>query len=298
MAPIPRNKQASEEQIITGEISPLTADRLRFFRNKYFFDRVTASVLLVLTSPLTLLLGLLVRLTSPGPAFYRQERVGLNGTPFEMIKLRSMVVDAEKAGKPVWCVKGDHRITPLGRVLRKLHLDELPQLLNVARGEMSLVGPRPERPSISESLADDIEGYIQRLRVKPGITGLSQINLPPDESVDDVRRKQTLDLCYIDETSFGLELRILMATVMRVFGIKGETVMRLMRLCRRQLLVEQGLAAEKSRVRLGIRRKLRRPKQASLQQNPTHELVSSDGRQIDPMPVSHALARSDARRPK
>ena len=275
--------------------SQLPIDRQRFFRRKYVCDRLIAWVLLVLTSPLTLLLGLLVRLTSQGPGFYKQERVGLDGQTFEMIKLRSMVVDAEKGGKPVWCVKGDRRITPLGHVLRKLHLDELPQLLNVARGEMSLVGPRPERPLICESLAKDIDGYDQRLRVKPGITGLAQINLPPDESIEDVRRKQTLDLCYIDQACFGLEIRILMATVLRVFGIRGETVMRWMRLCRRHLLVEQGLSPEIVQPPTNFRRP-RRFKSSAQVTEP--ELVACSVRRTDATPTTQSESFTGPRRPR
>lgn len=244
MSTIQLDQQPNQSYNSISESGPLAADRACFFRRKYLLDQLLASLLLVLTSPLTLLLGLLVRLTSPGPSFYKQERMGLDGKTFEMIKLRSMVVDAERDGKAVWCVKGDLRITPLGKVLRKLHLDELPQLLNVARGEMSLVGPRPERPRICESLAKDIDGYYQRLSVKPGITGLAQINLPPDESLDDVRRKQALDLCYIRQADFSLELRILLATAMRVLGVRHTLILRLTRLCRRCWLTEQGLAPE------------------------------------------------------
>ncbi len=207
-----------------------------FFQRKYVIDRWVGASLLLLTSPLTLLLYVVVRSTSRGPGFYRQKRVGLDGSVFEIIKLRSMVQDAETPGKPVWSTKGDARVTRIGRVLRKLHLDELPQLWNVARGEMSLVGPRPERPEICEKLAGQINGYYDRVVVKPGVTGLSQINLPPDETLDDVQRKQVLDLHYIENANFWLELRILAATGMRMIGIKGATVMRVMRLCRRHLL--------------------------------------------------------------
>ncbi|XZE54256.1 sugar transferase [Planctomycetaceae bacterium SH139] len=288
---------ASEQFECFVDSSELSTERQQFFRRKYLVDRLIASALLVVTSPLTLLLGLLVRLTSRGPSFYRQERVGLDGKTFKMIKLRSMIVDAEKEGKPIWCVKGDPRITPLGHVLRKLHLDELPQLLNVARGEMSLVGPRPERPSICEDLAEEIEGYYQRLQVKPGITGLSQINLPPDLTIEDVRRKQTLDLCYIEQTNFSMELRILLATCMRVFGIKGETVMRWMRLCRRHLLVQHGLSPELL-VRPSRRRfRGKRPTQA---QPPSQapELVTCNVRRIDPTPLPQTRQSDHSCRPK
>jgi len=281
----------------TAESIHLAADRQRFFRRKYLLDQLLGSLLLVLTSPLTLLLGLLVRLTSPGPSFYKQERMGLDGKTFEMIKLRSMVVDAEKEGKPVWCVKGDLRITPLGKVLRKLHLDELPQLLNVARGEMALVGPRPERPMICESLAKDISGYYQRLSVKPGITGLAQINLPPDESLDDVRRKQVLDLCYIEQAGFGFDFRILLATAMRVFGVQDTVILRLLRLCRRCLLVEQGLAPEASNA-CQCKRVVKPRSAMSLVRFPAPDLVSCDSGRIDSALLPQAQAHSGPRRPR
>ncbi|TWT81169.1 UDP-N-acetylgalactosamine-undecaprenyl-phosphate N-acetylgalactosaminephosphotransferase [Planctomycetes bacterium CA13] len=211
--------------------------RERYFQRKYVLDRLAGVVLFVVTSPLTLFLVLLIRLTSSGGGLYRQTRVGLHGETFEIIKLRSMVQNAEKPGQAQWCVKGDSRITRLGRVLRKLHLDELPQLWNVAKGEMSLVGPRPERPEICRRLARNvIPCYYRRNTVKPGITGLAQINLPPDETDDDVRRKQILDLCYIDTANGWLDMRMIVATALRMFGIKGDTVTRLMRLSRIELV--------------------------------------------------------------
>ncbi|WP_372719816.1 sugar transferase [Novipirellula sp.] len=210
-----------------------------FLRRKYAFDRCLGGVLLVLTSPLVLVLIFLVKLTSPGPGLYRQTRVGLNGKTFEIIKLRSMVKNAEKPGQPVWCVRHDSRVTWLGKILRKLHLDELPQLWNVASGEMSLVGPRPERPEICESLAEQIDNYYHRNTVKPGVTGLAQVNLPPDETIDDVRRKQILDLRYIEEASWWLDLRMMAATALRMVGVKGEVVMKMMGLCRRDVLRER-----------------------------------------------------------
>ena len=138
----------------------LSADPRRlFFRRKYVFDRLLGACLLVATAPLTMLLCAAVKLTSKGPGFYRQRRVGLDGKVFEIVKLRTMVVDSEPGGKAVWCVKRDPRITQLGRILRKTHLDELPQLWNVSKGERCLVGPRPERPEICDELASRIEGY-------------------------------------------------------------------------------------------------------------------------------------------
>tara|TARA_A100001391_G_scaffold100523_1_gene66811 strand:+ start:74 stop:1084 length:1011 start_codon:yes stop_codon:yes gene_type:complete len=207
-----------------------------FFERKYLLDRCIGFVLLVLFSPVILALYLVVRATSRGPGFYKQERVGLNGKPFEIFKLRSMVQNAEKPGQPQWATKGDSRVNFVGRVLRKLHLDELPQLYNVCRGEMSLVGPRPERPQICEDLAQQISGYYLRTAVKPGVTGLAQINLPPDESIEDVRRKQILDLNYIDNANLWLDVRMIAATALRMVGVKGHIVTKLMRLDRTHLV--------------------------------------------------------------
>src|SRR6056297_1646099 len=216
------------------------ARRQRFFRWKYRLERWVGMFLLVLTAPLTLLLYGVVRLSSAGPGFYRQTRVGLHGELFDIVKLRSMVQHAEREGRAVWCVQHDARVTPLGRLLRRLHLDELPQLWNVALGEMALVGPRPERPQICRELATEIDGYYQRVAVKPGITGLAQINLPPDEDLEDVARKQILDLRYIEEANACLEFRILVATALRMLGIRGEAVMHVLGLDRRKLLGRLG----------------------------------------------------------
>ncbi|EMI20055.1 undecaprenyl-phosphate galactosephosphotransferase [Rhodopirellula maiorica SM1] len=234
-----KRRDDTDHSINDKSLSEPNENHVIFLRRKYAFDRCLGSVLLVLTAPLMLVLFVLVKLTSPGPGFYRQTRVGLNGKTFEIIKLRSMVKNAEKPGQAVWCVKHDSRVTWLGKILRKLHLDELPQLWNVAAGEMSLVGPRPERPEICESLAEQIELYYDRNKVKPGVTGLAQVNLPPDETIDDVRRKQILDLRYIEEANWWLDMRMITATAMRMVGVKGEVVMKMMGLCRRDLLRER-----------------------------------------------------------
>lgn len=209
---------------LQGGCSPATRKWL-FFRRKYLLERAIGTLLLVIAAPVILLLIAVVRLTSPGPGIYRQLRVGYRGKPFYILKIRSMVRDAEKDGRPVWCKKKDSRVTRVGAFLRKVHLDELPQLVNVARGEMALVGPRPERPEIIKNLRRQIPGYEQRLSVMPGVTGLAQINLPPDETIDDVRRKQYLDLKYIREASFWLDFRMLLGTCMRMVGIPGAVVM-------------------------------------------------------------------------
>ena len=211
--------------------------RLQFFQLKYILERCLGAGLLVLVSPLVLVLWCLVKLTSKGPGFYRQRRVGLDRKVFYVVKLRTMIFDAQPQGKEIRACKNDCRITRLGKFLRKTHLDELPQLFNVAAGDMVLVGPRPEQPGICKDvLAPAIEGYYDRVKVKPGITGLSQINLEPDSAIEDAMQKQVLDLHYINSTNGWLEFRILLATVLRVFGISGATVMSWMGLRRQRLL--------------------------------------------------------------
>ena len=200
---------------------------------KTLFDQALALMLLVPGLPLIAILIGLVRLTSRGPGIYRQQRVGRSGHVFTMYKLRSMRIDAEAATGPVWSQTGqDSRVTPLGVQLRRLHLDELPQLINVLRGEMSLVGPRPERPEFVAVLAKQIPGYLDRLSVLPGITGLAQVNLPPDTDLDSVRRKLVLDREYISGASLLLDLRIIACTILHVLGLRGGRSVRLLGLQR------------------------------------------------------------------
>jgi lipopolysaccharide/colanic/teichoic acid biosynthesis glycosyltransferase len=200
-----------------------------YFRAKEVGDRLLAFVLLIPAAPMIALLVIAVRLSSRGPAIYRQVRVGKQGLIFTMYKLRSMRIDAEAKSGPTWSASGaDPRVTWLGYWLRRLHLDELPQLVNVVRGEMALIGPRPERPEFVKVLAEQIPGYEDRLAVLPGITGLAQINLPPDSDLDSVRRKQIVDLDYINVASCWLDVRILVCTLLRMAWIKGPAVTRLL----------------------------------------------------------------------
>jgi lipopolysaccharide/colanic/teichoic acid biosynthesis glycosyltransferase len=155
-----------------------------------------------------------------GPAVYTQTRVGRGGRVFTLYKVRTMYHDCESLTGPRWSTPGDPRVTPVGRVLRKLHLDELPQLWNVLRGDMSLVGPRPERPEIVKQLREQIVGYDRRHRVKPGITGFAQIHLPPDTCVRSVKNKLAYDLYYIRHRTAGMELFVLFATALKMFGLK------------------------------------------------------------------------------
>jgi lipopolysaccharide/colanic/teichoic acid biosynthesis glycosyltransferase len=198
-----------------------------------------AGLALLLLAPVCVLVALAVKLTSPGPVFYTQTRVGtdrrwhrtsalherrvedLGGQPFTILKFRSMRVDAESNGQAVWATKHDSRVTPVGRVMRKTRLDEIPQLINVLRGEMNIVGPRPERPSIVVRLRTDIPEYCWRHRVKPGITGWAQINHSYDSSIEDVRKKVRFDLEYIANRSLWFDLKIMLLTVPVMLFRKG-----------------------------------------------------------------------------
>ena len=201
----------------------LTGLTLRFARRgfaeiKRALDIIGASILLMVLGPVMLFFAGLIKLTSKGPAFFKQVRVGENSKLFEIIKLRTMRADAEKATGPVWARKRDNRITRLGNFLRKTHVDEFPQLINVLRGEMSLIGPRPERPFFVNRFRREIPNYEQRLAVKPGITGLAQVRYKYDESLADVRNKLTYDLVYVKRMSWALDARILFWTFGTVSG--------------------------------------------------------------------------------
>ena len=197
-----------------------SVDVPRYFTLKRWPTRIVGAVLLVAAAPLMLILAALVRSTSAGPWLFRQRRTGLHGKEFTMFKIRTMYVDAESVSGPTWCVPGDSRITPVGKMLRFLHLDELPQLINIVRGEMDLIGPRPERPCFVAWLCREVPNYAERLSILPGVTGLAQVNLPPDESVDSVRKKLALDSQYIRAAGLSLDIRILMCTCLRMFGIR------------------------------------------------------------------------------
>src|SRR5207237_10607340 len=172
------------------------------------------------TSPRMVVCGLLVRATSRGPALYTQTRVGQGGRVFTLYKIRTMYHDCERQSGPRWSTPGDPRITPVGRVLRRLHLDELPQLWNVLKGDMNLIGPRPERPEIVAKLRASVPGYDRRHAVKPGITGFAQIHLPPDSCLRSVKNKLVYDLFYIRNRSARLELLVLFATGLKLLGLK------------------------------------------------------------------------------
>jgi sugar transferase (PEP-CTERM system associated) len=188
---------------------------------KRAFDIVASLLLLVLTLPLVVIAAVAVKLESRGPAFYRQRRVGLYNQDFDILKLRSMRVDAEVAGKAQWAAENDPRVTRVGRFIRKVRIDELPQAWTVLKGEMSFVGPRPERPQFVNQLEQQLPFYAERHMVKPGITGWAQINYPYGASVEDARHKLEYDLYYAKNYSPFLDLLILLQTLRVVLWPSG-----------------------------------------------------------------------------
>ena len=203
--------------IYSGQLGPRRKTLLYQSVGNY----VVAAIGLILASPLMLLTALAVRLTSPGPILYRQSRVGRGDKPFTVYKFRSMRVDAEKHTGAVWAVKNDPRITPVGRVIRKIRFDELPQLCNVLKGDMAIVGPRPERPEFVKTLSEQIPYYRQRHAVRPGITGWAQINYKYGDTLEDTMVKLEYDLYYVKHMSFSLDLYITFHTVKAMLLSRG-----------------------------------------------------------------------------
>ena len=211
-------KELRPSQLIySGELGPR--------RTSMFYQTVAnlilAAVGIVVSLPIMLLTALAVRLTSAGPVLYRQVRVGMDGIPFTLYKFRSMRADAEAETGAVWASKDDPRVTPLGRTLRKLRIDEIPQLFNVLKTEMSIVGPRPERPEMVQSLAQQIPYYRHRHCVRPGITGWAQVNYKYGDTLDDVMRKLEYDLYYIKNMSPSLDAYIIFLTIKATLLSRG-----------------------------------------------------------------------------
>jgi len=231
---LPPKKRHRAKQATLSSAPPRAATVVpaKYFAWKAPLEWCVAALLMIPAIPMVLVLVVIVRLTSRGPGIYSQLRVGRHGRTFTMYKIRSMQSDAEVGTGAVWAEHADGRVTPVGRLLRKLHLDEFPQLINVLKGEMSLIGPRPERPEFTHHLARALPGYTNRLAVLPGITGLAQINLPGDTDLDCVRRKLILDLEYIAQARPSLDLRMFLCTAVRLMGIKGALAMRLFHLQR------------------------------------------------------------------
>ena len=183
-------------------------------------DIVVSLALLIATLPVMALTAALIRMESPGPVLYRQERVGLHGRVFTLMKFRSMQMDAEARG-PAWAAQRDPRVTRVGAFIRRMRIDELPQLINVLKGEMGFVGPRPERPHFVDQLAEVIPFYRDRACVKPGITGWAQVNYPYGASIEDARQKLSYDLYYVKHRNLFLDLLILFATVRVILFQEG-----------------------------------------------------------------------------
>lgn len=188
---------------------------------KRLFDIAISLFILIPFAPVWLLVGLIVKLTDAGPAIYAQERIGQNGKPFIMRKFRSMYTNAESKSGPAWATDNDPRITPWGNFMRKTRLDEIPQMWNVLIGEMSFVGPRPERQHFIDILTKEIPWYVKRLKMKPGVTGWAQIKCGYDETIEDVKTKVMFDLYYFENMSILLDFKIIIQTVVVVFTGKG-----------------------------------------------------------------------------
>jgi lipopolysaccharide/colanic/teichoic acid biosynthesis glycosyltransferase len=219
--------------------SPRVVPRTRAERVNRALNFVLATMALLVLAPIMLLVAIVVKLSSPGPVLYTQQRVGIDrrsrralalydrrarddgGSVFTIYKFRSMRADAEQGSGPVWATPNDPRVTPVGAFLRKTRLDETPQLFNVIKGDMNIVGPRPERPSIFARLRVDITEYPLRQRAKPGITGWAQINNAYDASLDDVRRKVHYDLEYLGRQSIAEDISIMLKTVPVMLFKKG-----------------------------------------------------------------------------
>jgi lipopolysaccharide/colanic/teichoic acid biosynthesis glycosyltransferase len=201
----------------------------RWYRSgKHAADFALAALLALPAVPLVLLAALLVKLTSRGPAFYTQTRVGQDGRLFTILKLRTMIHNCESLTGPRWSIPGDPRVTRVGALLRASHLDELPQLWNVLKGDMSLVGPRPERPEFVPELERELPGYWQRLAVRPGVTGLAQVQLPPDSDLTSVRRKLAHDLYYVRHLGPWLDVRLFFCTALYALGVPFRVLSRVL----------------------------------------------------------------------
>ena len=211
-------KELRPSQLIySGELGPRRASM--FYQT--VINLILAAVGIVLATPIMLLTALVVRLTSAGPVLYRRVRVGMDGIPFTLYKFRSMRADAEAETGAVWASKDDPRVTPFGRTIRKLRIDEIPQLFNVLKGEMSMVGPRPERPEMVRSLSEKIPYYRHRHCVRPGITGWAQVNYKYGDTLEDVIHKLEYDLYYIKNMSLPLDSYIIFLTIKATLLSRG-----------------------------------------------------------------------------
>ena len=212
----------------TEQISGLPLIEVNFQESKWSSsgmkratDFLLSTITLIVFSPLFILIGIIIKINSKGPIIYSQKRLGYRGRPYNIYKFRSMVADAEEKSGPVWTLDDDPRITSIGKILRKYRIDELPQFINVFLGQMSIIGPRPERPYFIEKLKEKFPLYERRFRVRPGITGWSQIKHPSDTKEEDVRQKLRYDFYYIENLSFNLDLKIFASTIAVVLSGRG-----------------------------------------------------------------------------
>jgi lipopolysaccharide/colanic/teichoic acid biosynthesis glycosyltransferase len=232
-------KEGPRPEAAADPLESRAPDATAYFLVKRLCDGVAALCLLVLTAPLIGLAMLLVKLTSRGPGLYSQTRLGRRGRPFAIFKIRTMAHKCESLTGARWCTPGDKRVTPVGRWLRAAHIDELPQLWNVLRGEMSLVGPRPERPEFVPQLEQAIARYRERLLVLPGVTGLAQVQLPPDTDLNSVRAKLAYDLHYVRHLGFWLDVRICWATALKMIGVRFRVIRWIFALPRKETIDQE-----------------------------------------------------------
>jgi exopolysaccharide biosynthesis polyprenyl glycosylphosphotransferase len=216
---IARTQQVSGLPLIDLNFK-LNTDYLRIY--KPIFDFLLSCLFIIVSLPLWIVIAISIKLDTKGPILYKQKRVGNRKPSFTAFKFRSMTQDAEKQTGPVWADKNDPRITKVGRFLRRFRLDELPQLLNVIKGDMSLVGPRPERPFFVEKLMKEFPFYVRRLKVRPGITGWAQVKHSYDEKIEDVREKLRYDFYYIENVDIWLDFKILLSTLWVMCSGKGQ----------------------------------------------------------------------------
>ena len=212
----------------TEQISGLPLIEVNFQESKWSSsgmkrasDFLLSTIALIVFSPLFILIGIIIKINSKGSIIYSQKRLGYRGRSYNIYKFRSMVADAEDESGPVWTLDDDPRITSIGKILRKYRIDELPQFINVFLGQMSIIGPRPERPYFIEKLKEKFPLYERRFRVRPGITGWSQIKHPSDTKEEDVRQKLRYDFYYIENLSFNLDLKIFASTIAVVLSGRG-----------------------------------------------------------------------------
>jgi len=223
-------RNTETDEFVTAFPNRVSAIKEFYEMIKPSIDRALALAMLVIMFPVILLAMVVVKLNSRGTSIYSQKRVGLRGKAFTIYKIRTMYQDSERTSGPRWSTPGDPRITFVGRFLRWSHVDELPQLVNIVIGDMSLVGPRPERPEFIDQLERALPDYRRRLLVRPGLTGLAQVQQPPDTDLFSVRRKLNYDLYYVDRLDPWLDFRLIIGTVMKCTGFPFAWIGRILQL--------------------------------------------------------------------